>query len=87
MTFNNSYGFVLMRSLDILACSWLWRDYDITVSSMTGLELKKAKPARWARVLGWALNHLQTDHCNLAIQADLKRAMAAVEILTGWEKP
>jgi len=84
---NNSYGMVLARAIDILACSWIWRDYDITISSMTGLALRKASPPRWAKVLGWCLNHLQTNHCELAIQADLQRVSQAAAILTGQKSP
>jgi hypothetical protein len=79
---NNSYGMVLARSIDILACSWIWRDYDVTISSMTGLELRKAAPRRWARVLGAVLDWIQKGHCELAIAADLARVNAAKEILS-----
>lgn len=82
-TFNNSYGLVIARALDILACTWIWRDYDITISSMTGLELRKPAPARWARLLGWVLNNLQAGHCESAIVADRERCKAALEILGG----
>jgi hypothetical protein len=82
-TYNNSYLFVLMRSLDMLTCSWLWRDYDITVSSMTGLALRKPSPPRWARLLGAFLNWLQTNHCEMAIACDILRCSQADAILTG----
>ncbi len=87
MAFNNSYGVLLARTIDVLTCSWLWRDYDCTISSMTGLELRKAAPARWARVLGWCLNHIEANHCELAIQADIFRAHTALLVLTGVAKP
>jgi hypothetical protein len=86
ITYDNSYLFVLMRSLDILTGSWIWRDYDITVSSMTGLALRNPSPPRWARILGGFLNWLQTNHCELAIQADLLRCQQAEAILFG-ERP
>ncbi len=79
--YRNSYFFVLVRAIDILACTWIWRDYDITISSMTGLELRKPKPRLWARVLGWVLNHLQANHCELAIVADRTRCQQALAIL------
>lgn len=79
--YSNSYAMVLARSLDILACSWIWRDYDITISSMTGLELRKSAPARWAKILGWCLNHLQANHCEQAIVADIARCTEALKIL------
>lgn len=87
MAFNNSYGVLLARTIDVLTCSWIWRDYDITISSMTGLELRKPAPARWARILGWCLNHIEPHHCEMAIAADLLRAQTAQAVLTGKEKP
>jgi hypothetical protein len=79
--YSNGYFLVLLRAVDVLACTWIWRDYDITISSMTGLELRKPAPARWARILGWVLNHLQTGHCELAIAADELRCLEALKIL------
>jgi hypothetical protein len=78
---NNTYGMVLARAVDIFACTLLWRDYDVTISSMCGLELRKPVPKMWARVLGWAFNHLQTNHCELAILADLSRAKVTLTML------
>ena len=80
---NNSYTLVISRSLDILLCSWIWRNYDITISSMTGLALKSKSPPKWAVYLGWVLNHIQANHCNLAIAADIERATSALAILSG----
>lgn len=51
--------------------------------AVTGLELRKPAPALWARVLGWILNHIQANHCEQAIAADLLRAQQAQEILSG----
>jgi hypothetical protein len=77
----NSYTMVLARAVDIFACTLIWRDYDVTISSMCGLQLRKAKPARWAKILGWVLNHLQANHCELAIVADLQRAKTTLQML------
>lgn len=83
-TFSNAYYAVLLRGIDILACTWIWRDYDITISSMTGLELRKPAPAHWAILLGREfLNRLQTNHCERAIAADKLRCEQALEILNG----
>lgn len=79
--YSNTYLLVIARSIDILACSWVWRDYDITISSMCGLELRKPRPASWARILGWCLNHIQANHCELAIVADRQRSSQALRIL------
>ena len=78
---NNAYTMVLARAIDILACTLIWRDYDVTISSMCGLQLRTATPARWARLLGGLLNKLQTNHCELAILADLGRAKATLTML------
>ena len=85
--YNNSYGFVILRAIDLFWGTLIWRDYAITISSMTGLELRKAAPARWARILGWVLNHIEPHHCEMAIAADLLRAQTAQAVLTGKEKP
>ena len=82
-TFNNSYGFVFLRALDTFGASLIWRDYALTISSMTGLELRKSAPARWARVLGWCLNHVAAGHCESAISADTLRAHQALLLLVG----
>jgi hypothetical protein len=79
---SNSYTMVLARSVDALACTWIWRDYDIMISSMAGLELRKPTPKRWARILGGLLNRIQAGHCELSIAADIARAQAALAMLT-----
>ena len=86
MSYGNTYVLVLARSVDILLASWFWRDYDITISSMCGLELRKralGRPAKgWLCWLGGVLGKIQTDHCEQAIAADLLRAQQAQGILT-----
>lgn len=79
---TNAYTMVIARAVDIFFCSIIWRDYDITISSMCGLELRKGAQAKWwAKVLGGFLNWLQAGHCELAIQADITRIQAAAIIL------
>ena len=78
---SNAYAMVLARAVDIFACTLLWRDYDVTISSMCGLQLRTASPALWARLLGGTLNTLQTNHCELAIAADLQRAKTTLQML------
>jgi hypothetical protein len=85
--YNRSYAVTVARAIDILAATLWRRDYDITISSLCGLELRKAAPARWARILGAFLNWLETNHCELAIKADLQRLAEAQAILTGMAKP
>ncbi len=78
-----AYTRVLCTAVDVM-CAWaIWREADITISAHCGLELRKAAPARWARVLGYCLNHLQSGHCELAIAGDIRRAHDALAVLTG----
>lgn len=78
---NNGYLFKFLIALDIFVCTLVWRDPDITISSMTGLELRKPKPRLWARILGWILNHVQAGHCERAVKHDILRAQMALAIL------
>lgn len=80
---NNTYAYLLARSLDILLAGWIWRTSGITISSQIGLELRKPFPARWAVSLGSLLNRIQPNHCELAIQEDLARAVETVSLLEG----
>jgi hypothetical protein len=75
---DKTYVFKVMLYLDMLGCSLIWRDADLTISSMTGLALRKLAVPRWAAVLGWVLNKLQPGHCELAIADDIARAKAAL---------
>lgn len=78
-----AYTRVLCTAVDVM-CAWaIWREADITISAHCGLELRKARPARWARWMGYCLNRLQTDHCELAIAGDMRRAQDALRVLTG----
>jgi hypothetical protein len=80
-TFNNTWAIVILRAFDVFWGCVVWRDYDITISSWTGLELRKPKAQGWARDLGWVLNHISPGHCEGAIKADIVRAQAALTIL------
>ena len=80
---NNSYAFKLLIAIDMFVCAVIWRDSGITISSMTGLNLRRPTPSLWAKGLGWVLNHIQSGHCELAITHDISRAKAALVILNG----
>jgi hypothetical protein len=82
INYSKGYAIVLARSVDIMLAGWVWRTADVTISSLCGLELRKPAPRKWARILGWILNHLQRNHCELAIQADRERAQQALQILS-----
>jgi len=73
--------FKVLLYFDVFWCGVIWGDSDCTISSMTGLELRKPSPQWWARVLGGILNTLQAGHCESAIDHDIKRAIQALNIL------
>ncbi len=79
--YSQAYFLVLLRAVDILFCTWIWRNYDITISSMCGLELRRPLPKWWARWLGGVLNWIQPGHCESAIIADTARCLSALVIL------
>jgi hypothetical protein len=81
VTYSNTYAAVLARTIDICLCGWIWRKYDITISAMTRLELKTPAPRGWAKRLGAFLDWIQPNHCELARQADIERALEALTIL------
>lgn len=71
-------------SVDILFFSICRGVYDCTISSWCGLEIRKGSAGnKFGRGLGWVLNHIQKDHCELAIAADQARAAACLNYLTG----
>jgi len=67
--------------VDIFLCALLFRDPDVTISAETGLALQRAKPPAWAKALGWFLDHIQANHCGMAIQDDISRAQLAIAYL------
>lgn len=79
--YNNSYGFVLLRTGDLAAAAVVWREYGVTISAFTGLELRAAAPATWAIYLGAFLVFCQNNHCEQAIAADRERAVTAQGML------
>lgn len=83
MSITHTYVGKILLAVDMFACTLIWRDSSITISSMTGLALRGLSPPRWARVLGWILNHIEANHTTLAIADDITRANAALAILWG----
>ncbi len=83
MGFQRGYAYKVLLYLDILGCSVIWRDPDVTISSETGLAMRKPNPPRWAKVLNAVLNRIQPNHCQLAIQDDIDRAKRAIVYLGG----
>ena len=78
---TGAYWFKFLLGLDMLGAALLFRDPDVTISSLTGLALRGPCPPRWARALGGCLDWLQADHCELAIAHDIMRAYAARQLL------
>lgn len=79
---SKTYVFKVLLYLDMFVSALIWRNPDITISSQTGLALQTLAPPKWATVLGWVLDKLQPNHCQLAIADDLTRAQAAVATLS-----
>ena len=79
--FNKNYFVTILRAFDIFMAALIWRDYGVTISSMTGLELRKAQPAKWAVILGGFLNWIRPGHCEAAIVADRLRDREGLIIL------
>ena len=79
---SNGYAFKVLLYLDTFIAALIWRDSGVTISSYTGLALRRPTPPIWAIVLGrWVLNQLQANHCELAIEHDIIRAREALVIL------
>jgi hypothetical protein len=85
--YNKGYVVLLARVFDIAISTFVWRDYDITISAQCGLEMRKPRPALWARLLNAFLNALEEGHCELAIACDRERAEQALRILNQQERP
>ena len=79
---TSTYGFKILLGLDMLGSVLIFRDPDVTISSLTGLELRKPVPRMWARVLGKILNTLSKGHCERAISHDIERAKSTIAILS-----
>ena len=84
---GKTYGGKLLLFVDEFFCAVFWRDTGITISSMVGLEVKRTDCPRWAKWLHAALNGIEANHCENAIQDDILRAQAAILILTGKDQP
>lgn len=80
--YSNAYTTLIFRALDIFVGTLVWRDYGVTISSMCGLQLRTAKPAWWARLIGRNfLERFWPGHCEGAIAADTLRAKQALTLL------
>ena len=84
---GKSYGYKVALFVDFWVCALIFRDPDITISSMTRLYMMRAKPPYWARGLNGFLNLLQPGHCEIARLSDIARAQGAIVILNAQEPP
>ena len=87
VAYSNVYIVVVARAIDIFFGTLFEREYGITISSYTRLEMLKPKPARWARILNAFLDFLEKNHCELARLCDIERADKAKAILQGQIAP
>ncbi len=81
---SNTYVFKILLAIDDFVAALIpgWRVTGVSISSYTGLELRKPAPKPWAIVLGrWLLEKVQKGHCEGAILHDQERAMEALTIL------
>lgn len=74
----------VLVSIDQAANVILGGNPDETISARTGRDA--ARGYAWARVVQWALNNIQPDHTNLAIEHDEERAEKVVGIEEDAEK-
>jgi hypothetical protein len=77
---TGAYWFKFLIGIDMFGAVLLFRDANVTISSLTGLAMRLDEPPRWARALGAFLNWLQADHCELAIVHDIMRLHAARQL-------
>jgi len=72
----NTWLVKVLLAADVFFCSIIWRDPNITISSMTGLERRKIAPRWWAKLMP-----LTKAHCEGAITHDIWRAQEALRRL------
>jgi hypothetical protein len=70
----------------MLTCSVFWNDTDVCVSSLCGLQLRRAAAGlgtNWLLLtLGKGLDKVQAEHCELSIAGDIARCKAALALLS-----
>jgi hypothetical protein len=72
---------VFIIALDIDSASLIFTSYDCTISSHCGIALRLNK-GRVLMALGRILNHIQPNHCEIAISDDLAKARTAINYLS-----
>lgn len=82
MAWSNTYSHTLAISVDVLTASVFWNVENVTVSSLAGIALRRGETTTFLARLGKVLNKIQTNHCELAVAADLARQASATTLLT-----
>lgn len=69
-------------AVDILFATLLWSSYDVTISARAGIAVRaKAAKQPYSKLLvllAYVLNKVEANHVELAIEADIDRAMSAL---------
>jgi hypothetical protein len=87
VSIENLYPYKVLIATDRFFGAILLRQPNITISTGCGLELRKAKPAWWARLIGRQfLNRFWPNHCEIAIRYDAYIAWKTVNAL-GFDCP
>lgn len=87
MSWSNTYSHTLAIAVDILTASVFWNVEDVTVSSLCGLAIRKGLTTSFLGRLGWVLNKISKNHCELAIAADLDRMSKGTALLNSAHSP
>ena len=56
----------------------------VTISARSGVAAIHNN--KWGKAMEWVLGHMETDHCQLAIQGDIDRAKAVIVALSPYDK-
>jgi hypothetical protein len=81
VAWSNTYSHTLAIAVDIFTASTFWNTEGITVSSLCGLALRRGETRTFLARLGYLLNKIQINHCELAIASDLSRSAQASALL------
>lgn len=82
MNIEKLYVFKFFLYLDRFIGACIFRESNVTISAQCGLELRKPKPAWWARWIGQKfLNRFWPNHCEIAIAYDIQCAWRTINYL------
>ena len=78
---GQGYGAKVLFFFDLFVCALIFRIPDVTISSLTGLALRKPNPPLVAKLISKFCNIFAPNHCENAIAADRARAEATIQLL------